>query len=83
MKKANWFAGLITLSVFTAVTTARPQAPAGIPVFEFDKAKSSVGFNVKASVAIAGKFDQWDAKMTLTSTDVTTGVWTSRLRRAA
>ncbi|HTZ88858.1 MAG TPA: YceI family protein [Alloacidobacterium sp.] len=44
------------------------------PVFEFDKAKSSIGFNVKASVAIAGKFDKWDATITFTSPDVTTGV---------
>jgi hypothetical protein len=40
------------------------QAPAGVPVFAFDKAKSSIGLNVKASVAIAGKFDKWDATMT-------------------
>jgi polyisoprenoid-binding protein YceI len=47
---------------------------AQVPVFAFDKAKSSIGFNVKASVSIAGKFDKWSAKITFTSTDVTTGV---------
>lgn len=51
-----------------------PLSRAQVPVFEFDKAQSSIGFNVKASVAIAGKFDKWDATMTFTSTDVTTGV---------
>jgi len=35
MKKASWFAGLTMLFVFTTITTARPQAPAGVPVFEF------------------------------------------------
>ena len=74
MKKTSWFVGLTIPFVFTTITAAWAQAPAGIPVFEFDKAKSSIGFNVKASVAIAGKFDKWDATMKFTSTDVTTGV---------
>ena len=63
MKKASRFAGLTTLFVVTTIAAASAQAPAGVPVFEFDKAKSSIGFNVKASVAIAGKFDKWDASM--------------------
>jgi polyisoprenoid-binding protein YceI len=72
MKKAVRFAGLTMLFVFT--TLAQAQASSGVPVFQFDKAKSSVGFNVKASVSIAGKFDKWDATLTFTSADVTTGV---------
>ena len=74
MKKASWFVGITIPFVFTTITAAWAQTPAGIPVFEFDRAKSSIGFNVKASVAIAGKFDKWDATMKFTSTDVTTGV---------
>lgn len=74
MKKASWFASLTTLFVLTTIAAAHAQAPAGVPVFKFDKAKSSVGFNVKASVAIAGKFDKWDATMTFTSADPATGV---------
>jgi polyisoprenoid-binding protein YceI len=73
MKKVSWFAGL-TLFVLTTLAAAHAQAPAGVPVFQFEKAKSSVGFNVKASVAIAGKFDKWDATLTFTSTDPTSGV---------
>jgi polyisoprenoid-binding protein YceI len=69
MKKASWFAGLTMLFAFTSIASAQ-----GVPVFQFDKAKSSIGFNVKASVAIAGKFDQWDATLTFTSPDVTTAV---------
>jgi len=38
------------------------------------KADSAVNFSVKASVALEGKFDKWDATMTFSSTDVTTGV---------
>ena len=51
-----------------------PASLAQVPIFVFDKAKSSIGFNVKASVPISGKFDKWDATMTFTSTDVSTGV---------
>jgi polyisoprenoid-binding protein YceI len=34
------------------------------PVFEIEPAHSSIKFNVKASVNIAGKFDKWDAALT-------------------
>jgi polyisoprenoid-binding protein YceI len=44
------------------------------PVLEISKQESSMKFSVKASVAIEGKFDKWDATMTFPSTDVTTGV---------
>jgi polyisoprenoid-binding protein YceI len=65
---------LAMLPVLAAALLAPALSLAQVPVFEFDKAKSSIGFNVKASVSIAGKFDKWDAKITFTSTDVTTGV---------
>jgi polyisoprenoid-binding protein YceI len=48
--------------------------PAQVPVFEVDKADSSIKFNVSASVAIAGTFDKWDASLTFTSPELTTGV---------
>jgi polyisoprenoid-binding protein YceI len=35
---------------------------------------SSIKFNVKASVAIDGDFDKWDAALTFTSPDIATGV---------
>jgi polyisoprenoid-binding protein YceI len=44
-------------------TASRAQAP----VFEFTKEDSSIKFNVKASVAIAGTFDKWDATLTYPS----------------
>ena len=65
---------LAMLPVLAAALLAPALSLAQVPVFEFDKAKSSIGFNVKASVSIAGKFDKWNAKLTFTSTDVTTGV---------
>jgi polyisoprenoid-binding protein YceI len=36
--------------------------------------ESSIKFYVKASVELAGVFDQWDAALTFTSPDVTSGV---------
>ena len=74
MKKASWHAGLTILFVFTTLAAAQTPAATGVPVFQFDKAKSTVRFNVKASVSIAGKFDKWDATLTFTSPDVTAGV---------
>jgi polyisoprenoid-binding protein YceI len=46
----------------------------GVPVFAISTSDSSIKFNVKASVAIGGTFDNWNATLTFTSTDVTTGV---------
>ena len=36
--------------------------------------ESAIIFDVEASVAIIGKFDKWDASLTFTSPDVSTGV---------
>jgi len=47
---------------------------AQVPVFEINHADSSIKFNVKASVAIGGTFDKWDATVTLTSPDFSTAV---------
>jgi polyisoprenoid-binding protein YceI len=52
----------------------RAQGPAGVPVFEITPVESKVKFDVEASVAIAGIFDRWNATLTFTSTDVSTGV---------
>jgi polyisoprenoid-binding protein YceI len=44
------------------------------PVFVVTPGDSNIKFFVKASVAIQGNFDKWDAKLTLTSPDPTSGV---------
>ena len=59
---------LVAFTVLPAVT--RGQAP----VFEITPLHSSIKFHVKASINIAGKFDKWDATLTFTSPDETTGV---------
>ena len=53
------------------------------PVFAISQAGSSISFNVKASVAIQGTFDNWDATLTFTSTDVTTGVLAVNIQAAS
>ena len=73
-KRKAVFVPLVAALLLLTAGALAAQAPEGVPVFAFDKAKSSIGFNVKASVAIVGKFDKWDATLTFTSPDVTTGV---------
>jgi len=63
---------LTPLLLLAAMLT--PLSRAQGPVFDILQQGSAVGFNVKASVAIAGKFDKWDATLTFPSPDVTTGV---------
>jgi polyisoprenoid-binding protein YceI len=56
------------------------QAPAGAPVFDVTPVHSSIKFHVKASVALAGKFDKWDATLTFQSPEVSTGVLEVRIQ---
>jgi len=44
------------------------------PVFVINPEESKITFYVKASVALEGTFEKWDATLRFTSTDVTTGV---------
>jgi polyisoprenoid-binding protein YceI len=59
------------------------QAPAGVPVIKIIKEDSSIKFHVKASVAIDGTFDKWDATATMTSPDVETGVLDIKIQAAS
>ena len=52
------------------------------PVFAITPVESSIRFDVEASVAIRGTFDKWDASLTFTSPDVTTGVLDVRIQAA-
>jgi polyisoprenoid-binding protein YceI len=44
------------------------------PVFAITQEESKITFYIKSSVALQGTFKKWDATMTFTSPDVTTGV---------
>ena len=67
MKKAMAFDFLL---ITAGVSSSRAQGP----VFGITPEGSTVQFSVKASVAIVGKFDKWDATLVFPSTDVTTGI---------
>jgi len=53
------------------------------PVFEITPLESSIKFHVKSSTTIAGKFDKWDATLTFTSPDETTGVLEIKIQAAS
>lgn len=59
------------------------QAPSSVPVFKIDPQKSVIKFNVKASVAIDGVFDKWDATLTFTSTAAESGVLDIKIQAAS
>jgi len=63
----------VLASIFL-VSAIRVQAADGVPVFKVTPVESSVTFDVEASVAIKGKFEKWDASLTFTSPDVSSGV---------
>jgi polyisoprenoid-binding protein YceI len=58
---------------------SRAQAP---PVFEITPVNSTMKFDVKASVAIVGKFDKWDATLTFTSPELSTAVLDIKIQAA-
>src|ERR1700722_2528198 len=60
-------------AVLLSASAASAQTPSGPPVFEITPVHSSITFYVKASVAIKGKFDKWDAKLTFQSPEVSSG----------
>jgi polyisoprenoid-binding protein YceI len=68
--------GSIQFAVFFFLASAvfPSLSRAQVPVFKITTEDSSIKFAVKASVAINGTFDKWDATLTFASTDVSTGV---------
>jgi polyisoprenoid-binding protein YceI len=63
---------LTVLLLFALAFSSSSQAQT--PVFAVASKESTITFYVKASVAIVGKFDKWDATLTFASTDPTSGV---------
>ena len=62
------------LGTVLASSVIRAQDTASVPLFKITPVESTIKFNVKASVAIQGTFDKWDAVLTFPSPDVTTAV---------
>jgi polyisoprenoid-binding protein YceI len=77
--KTRYLAMLPFLAAILFVSISRAQ----VPVFQVIPAQSSVKFSVKASVALEGNFDKWDASLTFTSTDVSSGVLDIKIQAAS
>ena len=71
---------LLLLLVFPAIVFA---SPAQAPVFEITPVASTVKFDVESSVSIVGKFSKWDAKLTFTSAELSTGVLDIKIQAAS
>ena len=75
VRKFYLFVALMTLLGFGILSTVQAtQDQGGVPVFKFSPEDSVVNFNVSASVPITGKFEKWDASLTFTSRELSTGV---------
>jgi polyisoprenoid-binding protein YceI len=70
------------LSIFIALIIFPSLSRSQAPIFEISPIESSINFHVKSSVKIAGKFDKWDATLTFTSPDETTGVLEVKIQAA-
>jgi polyisoprenoid-binding protein YceI len=81
----NWMTKTTMLAMTAAALgLAASSTPAqGVPVFEIIKADSSIKFNVKASVPIAGNFEKTDASLTFTSPDLSTAVLDIKIQAAS
>jgi polyisoprenoid-binding protein YceI len=58
---------------FLSAGTVTAQTPSDGPVYKITPVDSKIKFGVQASVPIEGTFKKWDASLTFTSPDVTTG----------
>ena len=69
--------GIVVSAVFSF------PSPADAPIFEITPVESSIKFDVEASVAIVGKFNKWDATLTFTSPELSTGVLDIKIEAAS
>jgi polyisoprenoid-binding protein YceI len=67
---------VLASAVFPSLSRAQ------VPVFEITPVDSTMKFDVKASVAIVGKFDKWDATLTFTSPELSTAVLDIKIQAA-
>jgi len=74
--------GLVSCSLFCSVAQAQSSKGAA-PVYQITSAVSKITFFVKASISIDGTFDKWDASLTFTSPDVSTGVLDVKIQAAS
>ncbi|MGB9432863.1 MAG: YceI family protein [Candidatus Acidiferrum sp.] len=83
-RKFYLFMGLMTFLGLGALAAIQAkEAQTDVPVFKITPVNSVMKFDVEASVAIEGKFDKWDATLTFTSTDLSTGVFDIKIDAAS
>jgi polyisoprenoid-binding protein YceI len=74
IKKQSKAFGMVAALCLVAAMVFAPASRAQVPVFEITPVDSTVKFAVKASVAIEGTFEKWEATLTYPTNDVTKGV---------
>ncbi len=74
---------LVILPLLAIAALLSPLAHAQSPIFEIEPQQSSIKFYVKASVALTGTFDKWDATLKFTSPEVTSGVLDIEIQSAS
>ena len=75
--------GLVSCSLFCSVALAQSSKGAA-SVYKITPVVSKITFFVKqASISIDGTFDKWDASLTFTSPDVSTGVLDVKIQAAS
>jgi polyisoprenoid-binding protein YceI len=76
LKRPRQSALQILLSLLAALLSAsvpRAQSSPRAPAYKIAPVMSKITFNVKASIPIEGTFEKWNATLTFTSTDASTG----------
>src|SRR5579863_1015444 len=74
---------LWVLASIMAASATYAQVAAHVPVVKISRANSAIRFSVKASVALQGTFDKWDATLTFTSSHVEDGVLDIKIQAAS
>jgi hypothetical protein len=75
VKRGKFTLSNVRLAVLCLLASAAlpPLGRAQAPVFVITPEESTIKFYVKSSVDIEGHFDKWDATLTFTSPNVSTG----------
>jgi polyisoprenoid-binding protein YceI len=75
---------IVLVALFlAALGLSVPASRAQVPVFVITPEQSTIKFYVKSSVDIEGHFDKWDATLTFTSPNVSTGVLDIKIQAAS
>lgn len=74
---------LAVLSLLASATLTPPTRAQAAPVFVVTPADSKITFFVKSNVALDGDFKKWDATLTFTSPDLSTGVLEVKIQAAS